>query len=69
MPVFSGLDAVSAGYRSHPEMIAHNLFRLLREADMDEVDILLSETFEETELGAAVMNRLMKAAGYRIIHV
>ena len=68
-PVFSGLDAVSAGFRSHPEMIAHNLFRLLREADQDEVDVLLSETFEETELGTAVMNRLMKAAGYRIIHV
>ena len=68
-PVFVGLDAVSAGYRSHPEMVAHNLFRLLREADLDEVDILLSETFEETELGSAVMNRLMKAAGYRIIYV
>lgn len=68
-PVFAELDAVSAGYRSHPEMVAHNLFRLLREADLDEVDILLSETFEETELGSAVMNRLMKAAGYRIIYV
>jgi L-threonylcarbamoyladenylate synthase len=67
--IFLGLDAVSAGYRSHPEMIAHNLFRLLREADLDKVDVLLSETFEETELGFAVMNRLMKAAGYRIIHV
>ena len=66
---FSEFDAVSAGFRSHPEMIAHNLFRLLREADLDEVDVLLSETFEETELGNAVMNRLMKAAGYHIIHV
>ncbi len=66
---FSGMDAVSAGFRSHPEMIAHNLFRLLREADQDEVDVLLSETFEETELGVAVMNRLMKAAGYHIIYV
>lgn len=66
---FWEFDAVSAGFRSHPEMIAHNVFRLLREADLDEVDVLLSETFEETELGAAVMNRLMKAAGYRVIHV
>ena len=66
---FSEFDAVSAGFRSHPEMIAHNLFRLLREADLDEVDVLLSETFEETELGNAVMNRLMKAAGYHIIRV
>lgn len=69
MHAFSDMDAVSAGFRSHPEMIAHNLFRLLREADRDEVEVLLSETFEETELGVAVMNRLMKAAGYHIIYV
>lgn len=66
---FSDVDAVSAGFRSHPEMIAHNLFRLLREADRDGIEVLFSETFEETELGAAVMNRLMKAAGYHIIYV
>ena len=67
--LFDGLDTVSVGYRSHPEMIAHNLFRVLREADRDGIEILLSETFEETELGASVMNRLMKAAGYHIIYV
>lgn len=66
---FVGRDAVSAGYRRHPEMIAHNLFRILREADQDGVEVLLSETFEETELGSAVMNRLMKAAGYHILFV
>ncbi len=66
---FSDVDAVSAGFRNHPEMIAHSLFRLLREADRDEIEVLLSETFEETELGVAVMNRLMKAAGYHIIYV
>lgn len=64
---FDGLDAVSAGRRSEPEMIAHNLFRLLRDADHDGVDILLSETFGETELGMAIMNRLMKAAGYHVV--
>ncbi|MBQ4564387.1 MAG: threonylcarbamoyl-AMP synthase [Lachnospiraceae bacterium] len=66
---FAEREAVSVGFRRHPEMIAHNLFRILREADQDGVEVLLSETFEETELGAAVMNRLMKAAGYHIIYL
>lgn len=66
---YSEMDAVSAGLRSQPEMIAHNLFRILRDSDHDQVDILLSETFEETELGLAIMNRLMKAAGYHIEYV
>ncbi len=69
LAAFAGMDAVSAGVRTCPEMIAHNLFRLLREADWDGIEVLLSETFEETELGVAVMNRLMKAAGYHIIRV
>lgn len=66
---FPGIDAVSAGLRGQPETVAHNLFRLLREADQDQVEVLLSETFEETELGQAIMNRLLKAAGHHIIYV
>ena len=66
---FVGFDAVSAGRRAEPEMIAHNLFRILRDSDHDGVDVLLSETFGETELGQAIMNRLLKAAGYHVISV
>lgn len=66
---FGDYDAVCVGKRSDPEMIAHNLFRILRDSDHDGVDILLSETFGETELGQAIMNRLMKAAGYHIIYI
>ena len=62
-----GFDAVCAGRRDDPEMIAHNLFRILRDSDHDGVDVLLSETFGETELGQAIMNRLLKAAGYHVI--
>ena len=65
---FDGMDVVSAGHRSEPETIAHNLFRILRDSDHDEVDVLLSETFGETELGLAIMNRLTKAAGHHIIY-
>jgi len=44
------------------EHIAGNLFRALRELDRHEVDIILIEGVEEKGLGAAVMDRLRKAA-------
>lgn len=67
MASYDGFDAVCAGRRDVPDMIAHNLFRILRDSDHDGVDVLLSETFGETELGQAIMNRLLKAAGYHVI--
>ena len=49
------------------EEIARNLFRALRELDKSGVDIILAEGVEEKGLGLAVMNRLRKAAGYKIV--
>ncbi|WP_297067592.1 Sua5 family C-terminal domain-containing protein, partial [Thermococcus sp.] len=46
---------------------ARNLFRALRELDKRGVDIIVAEGIEERGLGFAVMNRLRKAAGYRIV--
>ena len=34
-----------------------------------DVDVVYSETFHDDELGQAIMNRLIKAAGYRIENV
>lgn len=51
------------------EEIARNLFKALRELDKSGVDIILAEGIEERGLGLAVMNRLRKAAGYRVIRV
>ena len=44
------------------EHVARNLFRALRELDRLEVDVILVESVEEKGLGAAVMDRLRKAA-------
>ncbi len=44
------------------EYVARNLFRALRELDRQEVDVILVESVEEKGLGAAVMDRLRKAA-------
>lgn len=43
--------------------ISHNLFKLLREVDEQEmVDLIMVEGVDETEEGLAIMNRLTKAA-------
>ncbi|MDD6213477.1 MAG: L-threonylcarbamoyladenylate synthase [Clostridiales bacterium] len=57
------------GTRQREETIAHNLYYCLREFDEADVDVIYSESFGEGALGAAVMNRLLKAAGYRVIKV
>jgi L-threonylcarbamoyladenylate synthase len=49
------------------EEIARNLFKALRELDRRGVDVIIAEGIEERGLGFAVMNRLRKAAGYRIV--
>ncbi len=57
----------SLGVRSREETIAHNLYRCLREFDEEEVEVVHSEAFGDGPLGDAIMNRLTKAAGYRIL--
>jgi L-threonylcarbamoyladenylate synthase len=63
-------DAVkSLGSRSDLAVIAKNLFRLLREFDVESVDIIIAEGVPTEGLGLAVMNRLRKASGYKIFRV
>lgn len=47
--------------------VASNLFDALREMDKRRIDIVYSEEFESSGLGQAIMNRLLKSAGYKII--
>ena len=49
------------------EEAARNLFRALRELDRAGVDVIIAQGVEEKGLGLAVMNRLRKAAGFKII--
>lgn len=60
---------VSLGSRSNMETVARSLFETLRSLDDKNVDIILSEAFEEKGVGVAVMNRLKKSAGFDIIKV
>ena len=56
----------SIGERAKEETVAHNLYALLREFDDLGAQYIYSEGFPEDHLGQAIMNRLSKAAGYRI---
>lgn len=62
-------DAVIAcGSRKHPETIAANLYDVLRQFDeVENLEIIYSEAFSEEGVGTAIMNRLLKAAGQRLI--
>ena len=66
---YQGFSVKSAGNRKEEETIAKELYRILREFDDEEVDVIYSESFEEDGLGQAVMNRLLKAAGHRVEQV
>lgn len=57
----------SLGSRKNEEAIAHHLFEVLRQMDDEEVQLIFTESFAETGLGQATMNRLLKAAGHQVI--
>ena len=57
------------GSREEEETIAHNLYEVLREFDQCKVSAIYSEAFYTPRMGQAIMNRLLKAAGYKIINV
>ncbi len=49
--------------------VAKNLFDALIELDNNGIDIAYSEVFDEKGVGVAIMNRLKKSAGYKMIKV
>lgn len=59
----------SAGTRSDEITIAMHLYSILREFDELDVSQIYSEAFETPQMGQAIMNRLIKAAGHQIINV
>lgn len=59
----------SIGARKSQESVAHNMYAVLREFDDLKVEYIFSESFSEDHLGQAIMNRLSKAAGYKIVRV
>ena len=59
----------SMGTRTDELSISSHLYGILREFDESDAMVIYSESFEEGAMGSAIMNRLLKAAGHKIIHV
>ena len=57
------------GSRQENGAIARGLYKILRDFDHLQVDYIYAESFETDEMGAAIMNRLLKAAGYAVEQV
>ena len=62
-------EILVVGDRSDEKSIAHNLYNILREFDELETDLIYSESFATPNMGQAIMNRLLKAAGQKTLNV
>ncbi|MCD7855756.1 MAG: threonylcarbamoyl-AMP synthase [Clostridiales bacterium] len=69
MGLFEGCGAavLELGSKGQPETAAAGLFAVLRRCDDLGLDCAFIRAFPEEGVGLAVMNRLKKAAGYKII--
>ena len=64
---YSDVLVLSIGSREEEETIAHHLYEVLRDFDEAQVNVIYSEAFYTPRMGQAIMNRLLKAAGHKII--
>lgn len=68
-PFYQADLVVACGSLAEPEQTARDLFASLRRFDEAGVTFIAAEAYEAKGIGLAVMNRLQKAAGHRIIVV
>jgi L-threonylcarbamoyladenylate synthase len=64
---FSEYFTVSLGSEEDLGEIASNLFGALRFFDDNNIDVIIAESFKNEGIGIAIMNRLIKSAGYKTI--
>jgi L-threonylcarbamoyladenylate synthase len=55
------------GSRSSPDDAAHDLYAALRDLDADHPDVILAAAIEGEGIGAAVVDRLTRAAEGRVV--
>ena len=60
---------LSIGTREEEDSIAKHMYKILRDCDKLDVEVIYSESFKTPRIGQAIMNRLLKAAGYHIIRL
>lgn len=66
---YEGFRVYDVGALSREDEIASRLYDTLRTLDSEGMEYIYSEAFDTPHVGAAIMNRLLKAAGHRVIEV
>ncbi|WP_099360894.1 L-threonylcarbamoyladenylate synthase [Fredinandcohnia onubensis] len=64
---YSADKIIACGSREDLETVANRLYDVLRLFDESNVDVIFSESFPSEGIGQAIMNRLTKAAGHKLI--
>lgn len=59
----------SMGESTDEESAARLLFRILREFDEEDVQVMFAQSVPRSGIGQAVMNRLLKAAGHQVVYL
>jgi len=67
--LYSCKTQIYLGQTIDSDEIAANLYDALRKCDELGADVIYCESYKNTRLGGAIMNRLIRAAGHRIIGV
>lgn len=60
---------LNIGAREDEDSIARHMYKILRECDKLDVEVIFSESFKTPRIGQAIMNRLLKAAAHQVIHL
>lgn len=68
-PAYDADVVYVAGRRAEPETVARELYRSLRRLDEAGVDLIIMEGVDPTGIGEAIMNRMRRAAGHRVVFV
>ena len=66
---FSAVAAVIVTLGATPEQVASRLFAAMRELDKAGVDVMLARGYERTGIGAALWERLLRAAEGEIVEI
>ncbi len=66
---FLNAKAVSYGVNNKPLTLAENLFDSLRSLDNKEISKIYARCPQKNDIGLAVYNRLIKAAGFKVIEL
>jgi L-threonylcarbamoyladenylate synthase len=66
---YEGCRALTVGNLAHPETVAHELFAALRRMDDENVEIIVCEAVQPEGIGLAILNRMYRAAAFRVLKV